>query len=311
MGVKQIKDFDPATTSNATDKLVTQQLDGVTRSITIQQIVNTLREIANGIAGLDENLKVIRDPASATITPTPDKIPKARPDGTIDINWLADLAITTAKLADLAVTTAKLADLAVTTAKLANGAVTTEKLADGAVTPEKLASGGFTIEDGSITTEKLADLAVTTAKIANLAVTTEKIADGAITDAKLSQRQVSPGNYVVHGNYDEKYTSSTRYVKLKETKIVYGGTYRIRFSLKASYNSFGAYARIYRNGTSVGAERFTASSDYVEFSEDISGWNAGDLVQVYGKVNESEDICYVSSLKLCASEVFIVGGAIS
>lgn len=70
------------------------------------------------------------------------------------------------------------------------------------------------------------------------------------------------------------------YHKYKEIQISRGGTLRISFDLKARWN-FLAYGKIYRNGLPVGRERSTQNTFYTTFTEDIAGWNAGDLVQIY------------------------------
>lgn len=58
----------------------------------------------------------------------------------VDVGFLPDGAITTAKLADGAVTTVKIADINVTTAKLADSAVTTAKIGDSQITDAKVVS---------------------------------------------------------------------------------------------------------------------------------------------------------------------------
>ena len=90
------------------------------------------------------------------------------------------------------------------------------------------------------------------------------------------------GDYLLDTNPAERTTASASYVKLKETKVGVSGTFRIKFSLKSDAGG-AVFARIYRNGVAVGTERSTTSTTFVEYSEDIGGWAAGDLVQVYGK----------------------------
>lgn len=88
-------------------------------------------------------------------------------DGSVDMNALIDLAVTTAKYAALSITEGKLAANSVATAKIIDFAVTAAKLAEK-----------------SVGAEKLADLAVVTGKLAELAVTEAKLADGAVTSRK-------------------------------------------------------------------------------------------------------------------------------
>ena len=88
-----------------------------------------------------------------------------------------------------------------------------------------------------------------------------------------------------NSNDAEKSTTSTSYVKLKETKL---GTVpnsltsiRISFDLKGSGNVVGA--RIYRNGAAIGAERSTTSTSFVTFTQDFTttAWAENDLIQIY------------------------------
>jgi len=92
------------------------------------------------------------------------------------------------------------------------------------------------------------------------------------------------GDTLLISSDTERQTDSGSYVKLKEIHIPKGGTLRIKFSVAAAVNVGSAYAKIYRNGVAVGTEReVTFGEGYEEFSEDISGWNPGDFVQIYAK----------------------------
>ena len=42
-------------------------------------------------------------------------------------------------------------------------------------------------------------------------------------------------------------------------------------------------ARIYKNGNPIGTLRSSSSRIYQTFSEDLSGWEAGDHIQLYVK----------------------------
>jgi len=73
------------------------------------------------------------------------------------------------------------------------------------------------------------------------------------------------------------YTSWTKYM---EYQISCKGSLRISFGLQVVGGGI-AYARIYHNGSAVGISRATSSSARVTYSEDIAGWNVGDLLQIY------------------------------
>jgi hypothetical protein len=68
---------------------------------------------------------------------------------------------------------------------------------------------------------------------------------------------------------------------VKEAQIGKPGTLRISFTLYSAYTGSYVYGQIYRNGTAVGTLRSVVGVDEKTFTEDISGWNIGDRVQLY------------------------------
>jgi hypothetical protein len=70
---------------------------------------------------------------------------------------------------------------------------------------------------------------------------------------------------------------------VKEFVIGKGGELRIKFDLIGATGSPVAHSagQIYRNGSPVGTLRSTTNLSWVTYSEDISGWSPGDLVQLY------------------------------
>lgn len=106
--------------------------------------------------------------------------------------------------------------------------------------------------------------------------------------------------------YNKKLTATTTkqptYVKAKEIIVPRGGTLRIKFTL-GGVNYYSYYGRIYRNGTAVGTERSLNNGTTVEYSEDISGWSAGDLLQVYCKTQDNVSArVNISELKVYCNE---------
>lgn len=100
---------------------------------------------------------------------------------------------------------------------------------------------------------------------------------------------------------NEVTASSTSYVKVKE--IILGqvtGSLRVSFDLKKS-NSGTVYGRIYKNGVAIGTERSTGSTSYVNYSEDLSGFSAGDLVQLYVKKSGITPV-YVQNFRIHADK---------
>jgi len=109
---------------------------------------------------------------------------------------------------------------------------------------------------------------------------------------------VAAGNQKISSNPGEKTTTSTTYVKLKQTKIGRSGTYRIEFSLKTLGSQYPAYGRIYRNGAAVGTERSVTGTNYVVFSQDIGGWSVGDYIEIWGRTSDASATANVEWLQL-------------
>ena len=127
----------------------------------------------------------------------------------------------------------------------------------------------------------------------------DKLLKGAGPDADPTEINVFPANAVVGDLPEataatEKSTTSQTYLKLKEIAIGRAGAYRIKFSLKAA-STGQAYGWLYRNGVAVGTEQTTASTTYVIFSEDVSGWAKGDLCQIYVKSGVTNVLAYVKN----------------
>ena len=115
------------------------------------------------------------------------------------------------------------------------------------------------------------------------AVCSETEADGKITThAALAIHLLDSivGDVEEARDIESETTDSLTYEKKMEIKLLRAGAYRIKFNIGSSDPSFLTYGKIYRNGEAVGTERSNGGGG-VEFSEDIAGWSAGDLCQVY------------------------------
>jgi len=105
--------------------------------------------------------------------------------------------------------------------------------------------------------------------------------DGSVTQAKMAY---AAGDCLIIAN-DAEVDHSTPYqtwTKVKETRVVRNGTLRVKFDFRDSFNAGNDFckARVYRNGSPVGTER-SSTCAYVTYSEDIAGWESGDLCQLY------------------------------
>ena len=121
-----------------------------------------------------------------------------------------------------------------------------------------------------------------------------------ITPLKLTY---SASDTLLDSDDTEEYHTQDSYQKEKEIEItaetfVGGSEFRIKFDLRTNNVTSAAYGRIYRNGSPVGTERSTTNTSYVNYSEDISGWSAGDLIQLYTKAGTFGFAVYVRNYRV-------------
>lgn len=83
-------------------------------------------------------------------------------------------------------------------------------------------------------------------------------------------------------------TPSSSFVKQLEMIVPRGGTLTIKFFLCSPAANGNMQGRIYRNGSAVGTLQTDNTVAGNVFSEDISGWTAGDLLQLYGTGNDTQ-----------------------
>jgi hypothetical protein len=97
----------------------------------------------------------------------------------------------------------------------------------------------------------------------------------------------------------EATAGASSYTKVKEIKIPRSGTLKVSFQLKKTAGSIGyAYGKVYRNGSAVGPEHGTNSSEYVLYTDVISGWSVGDLCQLYTHYTNASYETYANNFRL-------------
>lgn len=75
--------------------------------------------------------------------------------------------------------------------------------------------------------------------------------------------------------------------------------------MKTKASGTTAYGRIYRNGTPVGTQRSTKSTSDVTYTQDISGWQPGDDIQLYYWASNSTNAISVGKLQVKAAKAYI------
>ena len=90
-----------------------------------------------------------------------------------------------------------------------------------------------------------------------------------------------PSSSLVQQSVAMATTNNLAATKLKEITVTYPGVYRIKFALRKAGGAGASHAQIYRNGAALGVIQQSTSGDFATFSEDIGGWQTGDLLQLY------------------------------
>lgn len=159
----------------------------------------------------------------------------------------------------------------------------------GARAEEVFQEVGATLEDIENSKVSVSDVATQAEAEAGIAtsgyMTPQRTAQGiaALKDT------VDVGDIIIawdNRSTNNKLIERLSYTKAKEIKIGVGGNLRISFTLGSSWStgSGGGSARIYKNGSPVGMTRIIGITSTVTlYTEDIGGWQSGDLVQVYFK----------------------------
>jgi len=109
-----------------------------------------------------------------------------------------------------------------------------------------------------------------------------------------------PSSDIFHANNAEKTANSLTYIKIKEC-VISGGvpdTLRIYYDMKSGTGGTLGSSNIYRNGVAVGTQRDTTTATYASYTEDISGWSDGDLLQIYALTDLLGYPCYVRNLRV-------------
>lgn len=73
--------------------------------------------------------------------------------------------------------------------------------------------------------------------------------------------------------------------------------FRIEFELKSSTTS-AVHCRVYRNGSYVGSTQISSSTTYANFTQDLTGWSASDLIQMYTHSLDAGRTVYIKNARI-------------
>ncbi len=103
--------------------------------------------------------------------------------------------------------------------------------------------------------------------------------------------------------------NTVAYVKVKELDPIPDDMFsnetglRIKFDMKSSTGGL-VYGRIYRSGIFVGTTQMSSSTSYATYPQDISGWSAGDLIQLYTHPLDVSRTVYVENFRVYGDFAF-------
>lgn len=136
------------------------------------------------------------------------------------------------------------------------------------------------LPNGEIAAGKYGSRSIDSDDIALLGILEAVIGTGAVASSKMKP-YTAGDNFIIEGNLDTP-PDSTTLTKIGEIQLDKGGTLRIKFTMSC-FSGGQTGGRIYRNGVAVGTLRtLTTVNTGTTYSQDISGWAAGDLCQLYG-----------------------------
>ena len=104
-------------------------------------------------------------------------------------------------------------------------------------------------------------------------------------------------------------TQSISYVKLADVGTVpdyavgTSNVVRVKWQMMINWVSATGYTRVFVNGNLVGAEKsHTGDTNWVLFTDDITGLKAGDVISIYGKISDAARILSVKQDSLSGTE---------
>ena len=133
-------------------------------------------------------------------------------------------------------------------------------------------------------------------------ISNDQITDEIILVRPVGFVYVSSSN-VITSLDGEEVNNSTTYTKEKELDPITDDIFSndselsIMFTLKSQAGFVTVYGQVYRNGVAVGTEQSTVNTNYVPYYETISGWSAGDLIQVYTRTTNASYSAYTYNFR--------------
>jgi len=114
------------------------------------------------------------------------------------------------------------------------------------------------------------------------------------------------GNNLIYSSDAEAYVSNNPMQKIKEATINIGGAYRIYYEAWCYPGTTSIDTQIYKNGVAIGTIHYYTGSSPLGYTEDISGWNAGDKIQIYAQTAQEEYTGGIRYFRVNVATPFII-----
>jgi hypothetical protein len=172
---------------------------------------------------------------------------------------------------------------------------------------------GTSIVAGSITANEIAANTITANKLSVSTLDAVSANMGTLTAGTINGGTIignvkfGAGNLLFASADTTKYVNEDTYAKKKDITCNRGGTLRIKFSYQNTGGGAGdkLYVRVYKNGEAYGTEYQYAQYESGTQSEDITGWSAGDSVQLYAKLvpNSAPNTTNVANFRIYVDNI--------
>jgi len=114
---------------------------------------------------------------------------------------------------------------------------------------------------------------------------------------------VAGTTYIVFRSDSQVINNIGTWKKVKEVRVPEGGSFNVYY--EARTDSSGILTNIYVNDVPVGTIRNVTSTSYVQYSENITGINPGDLIQIYAN-DQAATTAFVRNFRLRVSSTGIM-----
>ena len=123
----------------------------------------------------------------------------------------------------------------------------------------------------------------------------------------VSEYAYGVSDVLMHDNPTERSIATATLTKKKECNLGANvpSTIRIKFWMKCATAATNSEGRIYRNGVAVGTLRILNSTSWTAYSEDIAGWSAGDLLQLYCRNQNAAFTVHVKDLQVLGANAVV------